>query len=64
VEGELIVGYEIMELVELNIGGGVQRFFFSLNPDPSDAAVITSARVAGGAIDQYIHVRLGATLRL
>ena len=51
-------------MLEINLGGGVQRFFFSLNPNPADDAVIIDARVAGGALDQYIHLRLGATWRL
>jgi hypothetical protein len=41
----------------------VQRYFMSLNPSPTDAAVVANGRVAGGALDEYLSFRLGMIYR-
>jgi hypothetical protein len=41
-----------------------QRYFMSLNPDPSDSSVVVDGRVAGGALDVYLSFRLGIIYRM
>jgi hypothetical protein len=62
-EAELSLGYEFSELVALNLGGGMTRYFMSLEPELSDPGVQNHGRIAGGLIDQYLYGVLGVTLR-
>lgn len=47
VEASAFVGYEFTSKWEARVGVDMQRFFFSLHPEPGDA------NVAGGALDQF-----------
>jgi hypothetical protein len=48
VDGRLYVGHAIVPSVDLVAGVELRRYFFSMNPVPTDP------RVAGGAVDQYL----------
>lgn len=48
VDATLFLGYAVTDLVNLELGTRVERYFYSMNPEPGDAMV------AGGAIDQYL----------
>ena len=47
-DAQLGIGWVFYQGLELRLGGELTRYFFSLNAEPGDA------RVAGGALDQYI----------
>ncbi len=64
VEAELSLRYAFSELLAADLGGGMARYFFSLNPSPRDAGVQTAGRIAGGATDQYFYGVVGLTLLL
>jgi hypothetical protein len=61
-EGQLLLGFDLSELVALTAGGGITRYFMALNPQPSDPSV-SKGRIAGGLSDQYVYGLLGVTLR-
>jgi TolB-like protein len=54
----LLAGYEIVDGVDLLAGFDFRRYFFSMNSEPGDA------RVAGGALDEYIAGWGGLAFRL
>jgi hypothetical protein len=51
-------GYTPTGSYDLMAGVDLRRYFFSLNPEPGDT------RIAGGAVDQYLGVWLGAAWHL
>jgi hypothetical protein len=63
-EGELLVGFALAKWLDLTAGASFTRFFLSHDPDPSDDSVTALGRVAGGAVDQYVGMRVGLALRL
>jgi hypothetical protein len=62
VEAEISVQAGSPKLVG-ELAFSVQRYFMALNPNPTDAAVVTNGRVAGGALDEYLSFRLGMIYR-
>ncbi len=64
-EAELGVGYGMARSLELQVAVAMQRYFFSFNPSPTDPSVVGGQhRVAGGALDQFLSLRLSLLLRL
>ena len=53
VDGELGTSYQILPGTRVQVGVEVARYFFSMNSEPGDA------RVAGGAVDQYLSIAAG-----
>ena len=51
-------GYEVSDGLDLMLGLDLTRYFYSMNPEPGDP------NVAGGALDDYLHLWLGAAYRL
>ena len=51
-------GFSITENLELSLGAGYTRFFYSFNPEPGDA------NVAGGALDQMLRASAGLAILL
>jgi hypothetical protein len=64
VEAELSLGYDLSQLLAVNLGAGMTRYFLKLNPEVSDPGVKDHGRIAGGVADQYFYGLLGLTLRL
>jgi len=62
-ESELRVAILLSESLETFVGLGYDRYGLTLDPDPADEGV-GLGRVAGGAVDQYMHVRLGVGYRI
>lgn len=54
----LLAGYEILDGLDLLAGFDFRRYFFSMSSEPGDA------RVAGGALDEYLSGWLGLGFRL
>ncbi len=50
-------GYDLASAWQVQLGANVERYFYSMNPEPGDA------RVAGGATDQFVGVQLGLAYR-
>lgn len=63
IEAELSLAYELSPLVTVSAGGGLTRYFMSLNPAPNDPGARDHGRVAGGLADQYPYGLVGVTLR-
>jgi hypothetical protein len=57
VDGQLSFGYKLGGGLELRAQGDFRRYFFSMNPEVGDA------RVAGGAVDQYLSGTLAVAYR-
>jgi hypothetical protein len=58
IDAGLLAGYEIVDNVDLLAGFDFRRYYFSMNPEPGDA------RVAGGALDEYLSGWGGVAFRL
>ncbi|MEM9727854.1 MAG: hypothetical protein AAF997_04665 [Myxococcota bacterium] len=54
----LMIGYALPKGFEIRIGGDYRRYWFDLNPIPPDPPY-----VAGGALDQYWGLSIGAAWR-
>ncbi|MGB8328539.1 MAG: hypothetical protein WCE62_00320 [Polyangiales bacterium] len=54
----LMLGYVLPKGFEIRVGGDYRRYWFELNPVPPDPPY-----VAGGALDQYWGVSIGAAWR-
>ncbi len=64
VDGRLEFGLALGGL-DLLLGAGIERYFYSLNPDPDAVGVTDDGdAVAGGALDQYLYGYLGVGYRL
>jgi hypothetical protein len=63
-QAEIGVGFEVIDSIELQAAFEIQRYFMSFDPKPTDSSVTTSGRVAGGALDQYLAMRLSALWRM
>lgn len=51
--------------LDLLLGARVERYFYTLNPDPENVGVTDDGEaVAGGALDQYLYGYLGVGYRL
>lgn len=48
IDARAFVGHSLLENLDLYAGAAIVRYFFAMNPQPDDA------RVAGGAVDQYL----------
>lgn len=58
VDAGLVAGYEILDGLDLLAGFDFRRYFFSMNPEPGDA------RIAGGALDEFLSGWFGLAYRL
>jgi len=58
VDAGLQAGYEVVDGLDLLVGFDFRRYFYSMNPEPGDA------RIAGGALDEYIAGWGGFAYRL
>ncbi|MGE0321225.1 MAG: hypothetical protein AB7S68_02920 [Polyangiaceae bacterium] len=64
VDGHLEFGLAVGDL-DLFLGGAIERYFFTLNPDPDNVGVTDDGdAVAGGALDQYLYGYLGLAYHL
>lgn len=64
VDGRLEFGLAFGGL-DVLLGAGIERYFYSLNPDPDNVGVTEDGdAVAGGALDQYLYGYLGIGYRL
>lgn len=64
IEAELSFQLSITRMFTIELAGGMQRYFMSLNPELNDPGVRgATARVAGGALDKYYSSRLGVIIR-
>jgi len=63
-EAALLVGFGLTDWLEIEAGVFSRRFFLTFSPEPTDAAVTTFGRVAGGAVDQQLGLRAGLALTL
>jgi len=63
-EAELGLRVNLLPILTLDAGGGLTRYFLTLDPDPSDPGVTGFGRIAGGAVDQQLYGTLGLTLAL
>lgn len=62
---ELEAGFQlgISKLLAFELALGMQRYFMALNPEVDDPGVVSTQRVAGGALDKYFFSRLGLIIR-
>jgi hypothetical protein len=58
VDGALWLAYDLGAHWQVYLGADIERYFYSMNPEPGDPLV------AGGAIDQFIGGRFGLAYRL
>jgi hypothetical protein len=56
VDAEVTVGYRLTDNIEIRGGADWRRYFFSMHSQANDP--MNGARVAGGAVDQYISFNL------
>jgi hypothetical protein len=52
------ITYEVLPSFDMVLAGELRRYFYSFNPEPTDA------QVAGGAVDQYLFFSLGIGVHL
>jgi hypothetical protein len=64
IEAELALAVTLTGPLRLRAGGGLVRYFLTLDPRPTDPGVLSDARVAGGALDQTLYGMLGLALHL
>lgn len=64
VEGELAFGLAFSRAVGAEMALSLQRYFMSFDPQPRDPGVRGPGRVAGGAVDQYLSLRVAMVVRL
>jgi hypothetical protein len=64
IEAEFAVGIAISQVISLETAFALQRYFMTFDPLPNDRSVRDEARVAGGAVDQYLSGRLAMVIRL
>jgi hypothetical protein len=64
VEAEIAFGAAISRVLGVEAAVGLQRYFMSFDPLPNDRGVRDEARVAGGAVDQYVSGRVAMVIRL
>ncbi|MCB9556485.1 MAG: hypothetical protein H6707_10310 [Deltaproteobacteria bacterium] len=57
VDGDIRLSRQVVSWLELELGVQLRRYFFKMNSVPGDA------RVAGGAVDQYLSGTLSAVAR-
>jgi hypothetical protein len=58
VDARLRMGWQLLEGLEVEVGGELRRYFASFSPEPGDFPV------AGGAVDQLWSAAVGARYRL
>lgn len=63
VEAELAFRFNITRGFGVELAAGLQRYFMSLNPEPTDMSVQKLLRVAGGALDTYYSSRFGVIIQ-
>lgn len=64
VDAKLEGGLSLGDL-DVLLGAGLVRYFFTLNPNPDDVGAVDDGdAVAGGAVDQYLTGYLGLAYRL
>jgi hypothetical protein len=63
VEAELAFRFSLTRAFGVELAVGVQRYFMSLNPEPTDSSVKDLLRVAGGALDSYYSSRFGVIIQ-
>jgi hypothetical protein len=64
IDAELGLTYALSELFALRVAVGYTRYGLALDPDPADDSVLNDGRVAGGALDEYMHGEAGIALSL
>jgi hypothetical protein len=52
-------GYELTDVIELQVGGDFLRYSLDFNPLPQNVQGVPFERIAGGATDTYISGWLG-----
>jgi hypothetical protein len=63
-ELEVGVGWRVSRAIELQLAAAMERYGMTLDPQPTDPGVVDYARVAGGATDEYLSLRLSAMWKL
>lgn len=64
VEAELAAGLAFTKVFGAELALSLQRYFMSFDPQPRDPGVRGPGRVAGGAVDQYLSMRVAMVVRI